>query len=110
MNVQLRKNTIPRISRKTADSVIRVTNTIFGEEVVYLVKVCNKCKEPQSVHNFYVKKYRQHIEQSKLTLDDFRNTCIICHDMASIRNKRLKRASKSNRIKLDIFQLESYNG
>ena len=99
MNVQLRKNTIPRISRKVADTILKKINTVFGEQVVYLIKTCNKCKEPQSVHNFYVKKHKQHIEESKLELSDFRNICITCHD----------RIAKS-KVSFDIFQLENNNG
>jgi hypothetical protein len=108
MNAQLRKNTIPRISRKVADSVVRKINTVFGEQVVYLIKTCNKCKEPQSVHNFYVKKHKQQIEESELKSNDFRNICIVCHDTASFRNRRTRRAK--SKVLFDIFQLENNNG
>lgn len=96
MNATYRKYTISRISRKAAKSVVKKINTVYGEEVAYLIKQCKKCKNTYSVHNFYVKKHKQHKKDEDLSLDDFRNTCIPCHDKESVTNRAIR--SKERRL------------
>jgi hypothetical protein len=91
MNITLRKNTIPRVSRKTAKNVVKTINTLFGEEVVYLIKQCKKCDESYSVHNFYVKKHKQSKKDEDLSVNDFRDICIPCHDKESHSNRKSNR-------------------
>ena len=92
--IALRKNTIPRISRKSAKTITKTVNTLFGEETLYLMKSCTKCGCTHSVHNFYVKKYKQHIREEDLSVDDFRDICIPCHDAEASSNKKYSRQFK----------------
>lgn len=107
MNISLRKNTIPRISRKVADNIIREVNTVFGPDVEYLIKTCSHCKSGQSVHNFYVKKHRQHKRAEDLTIKDFRHICIPCHDNES-RGNKINRKNKCTISVAMYTQIEDF--
>ena len=99
----LRKNTIPRINRKVANSIITTEYTLFGEETVYLTKKCTACKIEQSVHNFYVKPYKQYKKSDNMKTSDYRSVCIRCFDDQLKTRKRVKKANKVN-----IFDLTSF--
>jgi hypothetical protein len=101
-NIFKRDAHLPIISRKHTLAQTRTIDTLYGPELIFLIKDCPACFETKPLNSFYVKENMQHIPPEELLPHHFRKICIACYDS----KEKLRPRRKKSEIKKEKLERE----
>jgi hypothetical protein len=101
-NIFKRASHLPIISRKHTLRPTRIVDTLYGPELIHLIKDCATCLETKPLNSFYIKENMQHIPSEELLPHHFRKDCCLCYDA----KEKLRPRRKKSEIKKEKMMQE----